>query len=80
MLEITYYVNNTLWSMPAAYVERNTGIITGMRIPGFLRTLNNTRITVNDKQVNVLPLTPLSYFLGLEEEVFLELVDIEFIP
>lgn len=39
-----------------------------------------TKIAVNDKLVNVLPLTPLSYFLGLEEEVVLELVDIEIIP
>lgn len=80
VLEIIYYGNDTVWSMPSVSVERNTGIIMSMRIPGFLRTLNNTRITVNDKQVNVLPLTPLSYFLGLEELVVLELADIEFIP
>jgi len=51
-----------------------------MRIPGFLRTFNNSRITVNDKPVNALPLTSLSCFLGLEEEVLLELVSIEFTP
>ncbi|MBO3798170.1 MAG: hypothetical protein QXI42_00875 [Thermoproteota archaeon] len=79
-LEITYYCNNTIWGMPSVFIERNTGIITSMRIPGLLRTLNNTRITVNDELVNVIPLTPLSFFLGLEEEVFLELMDIEVIP
>ncbi|MEM3659443.1 MAG: hypothetical protein QXU11_03405 [Thermoproteota archaeon] len=79
-LEITYYCNNTIWGMSSVFIERNTGIITSMRIPGLLRTLNNTRITLNDELVNVIPLTPLSFFLGLEEKVLLELTDIEFIP
>jgi hypothetical protein len=79
-LEIIYYCNNTVWSTPSVFIEKNTGIITSMRIPGFLRTFNNSRITVNDKPVNALPLTSLSCFLGLEEEVLLELVSIEFTP
>lgn len=78
-LEIIYYCNNTVWSMPSVFIEK-TGIITRIGIPGFLRTFNNSRITVNDKLVNVLPLTSLSCFLGLEEEVLLELIGIEFTP
>jgi hypothetical protein len=77
MLEILHYGNDTVISMPRAYIERNTGIIMYMCMPGSTRTSNNTMITLNGKPVNELPLVPLPYLLGLRDEIHLFLRNIE---
>jgi len=77
MLEIMHYGNDTLFGMPRVYIERNTGIIMYMCIPGPTRTSNNTMITLNGKPVNELPLVALPYLLGLRDEIHLFLRNIE---
>ncbi|MEM3026769.1 MAG: hypothetical protein QXI42_03825 [Thermoproteota archaeon] len=77
VLEIIHYGNDTIWSMPSVSIERNTGIIMSIRMPGPTRTSNNTRITVNDKPVNELPVALLPYLLGLRSDIHLYLRSIE---
>ncbi|MGB9718063.1 MAG: hypothetical protein ACPL4E_06435 [Thermoproteota archaeon] len=77
VLEIIHYGNNTIWSMPSVSIERNTGLIMSIRMPGPTRTSNNTRITVNDKPVSELPVALLPYLLGLRDDIHLYLRSIE---
>lgn len=77
VLEIIHYGNDTLWSMPSVSIERNTGIIMSMRMPGPTRTSNHTRITLNDKPVNEFPVALLPYLLGLRDDIHLFLRSIE---
>ncbi len=76
-LEILHYSNHDVIGSPAAYIERNTGIIVYMRIPGPLRTLENSTIIVNDKQVSETPVILLPHSLGLRNIVVLELRNAE---
>jgi len=80
VLEIIHYVNNTLFGLPGVSIERNTGIMMRMSIPGLFWTHANATIMVNGKPVNEIPVVLLPYSLGLKERVSLQLTDVEFIP
>ncbi|MEM3079226.1 MAG: hypothetical protein QXF21_02795, partial [Thermoproteota archaeon] len=56
---------------------RSTGIIMYMRMPGAARTSNHTRITINDRPLNKLPVALLPYLLGLRSDIHLYLRSIE---
>lgn len=77
VLEIIHYGNDTIVGMPRAHIERSTEIIMYVAMPGPTRTSNNTRITINDKPVNKLPLVPLPYLLGLRGDIYLFLRNAE---
>lgn len=78
-LEIMHYTNDTLISFPSAYIERNTGIIIHMRMPGPFRMSKNATIIVNDVPVSTVPMALLPYSLGLRDSfITLNLIDVEY--
>jgi len=76
-LEITHYRNDTTFGFLGASIERNTGIITYMSMPGPCRTFENSKIIVNGEPISEIPVTLLPYLLGLRNIITLNLIDIE---